>query len=425
MAIGNLSTASTVKFPKILLVCILVGIFTLPTHQVIAQDCSCGAPCYVLLDYDNIFGIEDFVACLTIEGGPVLVVEPSADVTLTAGESITLIGGFSVSNNATFSMEIDPLLFCDVTIDLDSDESDACLDCDDDNSSIHPGATEVCDGLDNDCNEQTDEGSGASCDDGVSCTVDSCDGVNGCSVIPEDSLCGDGFFCNGVETCDGGVGCLSGTPPCPGPDGDADCSESCSEGLENCTANDPDSSVCDDGNSCTSSDVCGGGSCMGTPIVDAYETNNSRGSATNIGSIDDDDTYPAGTLTATLYGPGDEDWYKFHVTDTHVKTIVPTVELENIPAESGYNLCAYIGCDDPGPDPSVTCNEGTTSSWDGLPGCCSSNSGSSNEHVSFNVDCDNAPFLQPDDNDGWIYVRVYKASGVWSCGNYSLPWGDN
>jgi predicted CxxxxCH...CXXCH cytochrome family protein len=159
MARVKLSAAITVKFPRILVVCVLSGIFTLSIiHQVIAQDCSCGAPCYVILDYDNIFGIEDVVACLTIEGGPELVVEPSADLTLTAGESITLIGGFFVSNNATFSMEIDPLLYCDVTIDLDSDESDACLDCDDDNSSVYPGATEVCDGLDNDCDGEVDEG---------------------------------------------------------------------------------------------------------------------------------------------------------------------------------------------------------------------------------------------------------------------------
>ncbi len=33
-------------------------------------------------------------------------------------------------------------------------------DCDDDNSSIHPGVSEVCDGIDNNCNGQTDEGVG-------------------------------------------------------------------------------------------------------------------------------------------------------------------------------------------------------------------------------------------------------------------------
>ena len=31
-------------------------------------------------------------------------------------------------------------------------------DCDDTDSTVYPGATEVCDGLDNDCNGQIDEG---------------------------------------------------------------------------------------------------------------------------------------------------------------------------------------------------------------------------------------------------------------------------
>ena len=31
-------------------------------------------------------------------------------------------------------------------------------DCDDDNAAMYPGLSEVCDGMDNDCNGQTDEG---------------------------------------------------------------------------------------------------------------------------------------------------------------------------------------------------------------------------------------------------------------------------
>lgn len=45
-------------------------------------------------------------------------------------------------------------------------------DCDDTNASINPGVAELCNGLDDNCNGQTDEG--ATCDDGDPCTSDQC-----------------------------------------------------------------------------------------------------------------------------------------------------------------------------------------------------------------------------------------------------------
>ncbi len=42
--------------------------------------------------------------------------------------------------------------------DLDGDGSPASEDCDDSDPAVHPGAIEVCDGLDNNCNSETDEG---------------------------------------------------------------------------------------------------------------------------------------------------------------------------------------------------------------------------------------------------------------------------
>jgi len=49
---------------------------------------------------------------------------------------------------------------CDATVDsgvdADLDGFDACRDCDDANPAIFPGAPEVCDGVDNDCDEGTD-----------------------------------------------------------------------------------------------------------------------------------------------------------------------------------------------------------------------------------------------------------------------------
>ncbi len=45
----------------------------------------------------------------------------------------------------------------DSGVDIDRDGVDASADCDDQNSAVYPGADEVCDGLDNDCDDAVDE----------------------------------------------------------------------------------------------------------------------------------------------------------------------------------------------------------------------------------------------------------------------------
>jgi len=63
------------------------------------------------------------------------------------------------------------------------------LDCDDANPAVHPGAIEVCNGVDDDCDEVIDDqpAADASCDDGDVCTTDVChSGVctHGVAIIP-------------------------------------------------------------------------------------------------------------------------------------------------------------------------------------------------------------------------------------------------
>lgn len=61
-------------------------------------------------------------------------------------------------------------------VDSDGDGFTSCNDCDDSRAGVHPGAAEVCDGLDNDCDGVVDEGAaGADTDgDGVPDACDNC-----------------------------------------------------------------------------------------------------------------------------------------------------------------------------------------------------------------------------------------------------------
>lgn len=105
------------------------------------------------------------------------------------------------------------------------------------------------------------------CDDGNPCTIDTISGSN-CvySSAPIGTPCNDGLFCNGPDTCNGGTCSLHSGNPCPGPDGDANCRESCDEATDTCTANDANGAACDDGNASTINDRCSAGVCAGTPI---------------------------------------------------------------------------------------------------------------------------------------------------------------
>lgn len=52
-----------------------------------------------------------------------------------------------------------------------------------------------------------------SCDDGVDCTMDSCDEeMDRCVAMPDDEVCSDGDACNGAEFCDLALGCRAASP---------------------------------------------------------------------------------------------------------------------------------------------------------------------------------------------------------------------
>jgi len=121
------------------------------------------------------------------------------------------------------------------------------------------------------------------CNDGIACTVDSCDTAAGtCSQSPSDALCepsemcdlergcvlrppceadsdcDDGLFCNGVETCDPATGCQSGEPPaCDDSLGCTvdTCDPAAAEGNGACVST-PDDAACSNGIVCDGAEAC-------------------------------------------------------------------------------------------------------------------------------------------------------------------------
>lgn len=110
-------------------------------------------------------------------------------------------------------------------------------------------AKEVCDGIDNDCDGETDENEELLCDDGNPCTADLCEGEAGCAhpVAPGkcliDGVCYDAGEVSLQNEC---LICLPEKNP---------------------VAWSPRAGSCDDGNICTTRDVCENGVCIGKDNV--------------------------------------------------------------------------------------------------------------------------------------------------------------
>jgi hypothetical protein len=110
-------------------------------------------------------------------------------------------------------------------------EGNSCgiIDCDDSNPSINPAATEVCDGLDNNCDGNVDEGFDNDGDGFISCAGDCND--NDPAINPGAAeICGNGWD----ENCDG---VLEACPPDPN-DVDDD-SDNYTENQGDCDDSDP------------------------------------------------------------------------------------------------------------------------------------------------------------------------------------------
>lgn len=163
-----------------------------------------------------------------------------------------------------------------------SNEAIKCVDCSDEKPctadacvagrctapAVPPGTScddgNICNGVSECSGTSCQAGSALDCDDGDPCTIDSCDGKEGCKHEPDvGAACNDGDPCTTGEKCDAKAVCAGGVvnkcndnKPCT--------TDACKEGA---CVNTPveEGTTCNDGNGCTDVDSCDAdGKCVGT-----------------------------------------------------------------------------------------------------------------------------------------------------------------
>jgi hypothetical protein len=98
-------------------------------------------------------------------------------------------------------------------------------------------------------------GAGLPLDDGLPCTDDECvEGRREVLHTPVHARCEDALFCNGEELCVPDVGCIEGTPPDVN-DGVPCTMDTCDEARRR-AAHTPDDAVCDNGVACDGPEIC-------------------------------------------------------------------------------------------------------------------------------------------------------------------------
>lgn len=178
------------------------------------------------------------------------------------------------------------------------------------------------------------------CNDGISCTIDSCDSASGCMAAPDNSLCSDGNVCT-QDVCTVDAGCSN--PPVP-----IACGNGCQEAGEEC---DDGNTV--DGDGCSSTcklepTGCGNGQLDPGEECDDGNTNDGDGcSATcKLEVLDHFKCSPAKTASKTPKFES-RDVTLVDQFETRLSTVVNPAKLCNPVDKDGgsvFDQTAHLAC---------------------------------------------------------------------------------
>jgi len=139
--------------------------------------------------------------------------------------------------------------------------------------------------------------------------------------------------------------------------------------------------------------------------------------ARDLGDIQSDEGFPAGTEMGDIDPITDFDWYTFHVEDVILGDVQPRFSLAARPAGVIWELCMYYECDSG--DTTFDCPAGTTAHMAGdVAGCCAVSS-EGTPSVSLGPACSGTI-----SEDGTAWARVSRQGGAVTCEGYTLSWGD-